>query len=86
DTILNRDTQSADPQAPLGLQGGTVALAGNRIDNTAGTIAADRHIGITGAGVGNTLDNTGGSVSSAGSIAVTANRIVNSAGTLLSGT
>ncbi|WP_235185085.1 hemagglutinin repeat-containing protein [Cupriavidus sp. SK-3] len=90
--ILNRDTestqstQSADPQAPLGLQGGTVALSGNRIDNTAGTIAADGHIGITGAGAGNTLDNTRGSISSAGSITVAANRIVNSAGTLLSGT
>ncbi|WP_174427706.1 two-partner secretion domain-containing protein, partial [Cupriavidus basilensis] len=84
--ILNRDTQSADPNAPLGLQGATVALAGNRIDNTGGGIAADRHIGITGAGAGDTLDNTRGSVSSAGSIVVTANRIVNSAGTLLSGT
>ncbi|MGT2432083.1 hypothetical protein ACU4HD_31425 [Cupriavidus basilensis] len=41
---------------------------------------------ITGAGASNTLDNTRGSISSAGSITVAANRIVNSAGTLLSGT
>ncbi|EHP37813.1 filamentous hemagglutinin [Cupriavidus basilensis OR16] len=85
-TILNHDTQSADPNAPLGLQGATVALAGNRIDNTGGTIAADRHIGITGTGPGSTLDNARGNVSSAGSIAVAANRIVNSVGTLLSAT
>ncbi|HCE6865205.1 TPA: hemagglutinin repeat-containing protein [Pseudomonas aeruginosa] len=83
--ILNRDTQSADANKPLGLQGDSVLLTANRTDNTAGTIAADSHIGIRGTGAGSLLDNTRGSISSGGSIDVAVNRVLNQAGTLLAG-
>ncbi|HFH4107782.1 TPA: hemagglutinin repeat-containing protein [Pseudomonas aeruginosa] len=83
--ILNRDTQSADANKPLGLQGDSVLLTANRTDNTAGTIAADSHIGIRGTGAASLLDNTRGSISSGGSIDVAVNRVLNQAGTLLAG-
>ncbi|MDS1140850.1 hemagglutinin repeat-containing protein [Pusillimonas sp. SM2304] len=83
--ILNRDTQGADADKPLGLQGNTVALSANHIDNTAGAIAADSHIGIRSTGAQGVLDNTRGSVSSVGSIDVAINRVLNQAGTLLAG-
>ncbi|HEJ1943237.1 TPA: hemagglutinin repeat-containing protein [Pseudomonas aeruginosa] len=83
--ILNRDTQSADANKPLGLQGDSVLLTANRTDTTAGTIAADSHIGIRGTGAGSLLDNTRGSISSGGSINVAVNRVLNQAGTLLAG-
>lgn len=85
-SIINRDTLSADPSLVLGLQGDTVTLNANRVDNTAGLIAADTHIGVTGSGANSTLNNTGGLVSSAGSIGVTVSQLTNTAGTLLSGT
>ncbi|WP_342315751.1 hemagglutinin repeat-containing protein [Lysobacter sp. FW306-1B-D06B] len=81
-SIVNRDTLSADPNVVLGLQGESVTLNAHRIDNTAGVIAADTHIGVT----GNTLDNTTGLVSSSGSIGVAVDQLTNTAGTLLSGT
>lgn len=85
-TILNLDTTSSDPAVALGLQGDTVTLTANRVDNTAGTIAADSAIVVQGAGAGSTLDNTTGTVSSAGSIVVAVDSVTNTAGTLLSGT
>ncbi|HEY5971524.1 MAG TPA: hemagglutinin repeat-containing protein [Pseudoxanthomonas sp.] len=85
-TILNRDTASTDPDVVLGLQGDAATLSANRIDNTAGTIAADSHIAISGTGVGSTLDNTSGLVSSTGSIAVAVDAVTNTGGTLQSGT
>ncbi|MCG1054766.1 hemagglutinin repeat-containing protein [Mycetohabitans sp. B5] len=84
--IHNRDTRSTDPATPLGLRGDAVALTAKHIDNHAGTIAAKRRVEITGAGTDSVLDNTQGHVSSAGSIQVVADRVYNSAGTLLSGT
>lgn len=83
--VLNRDTQSADADKPLGLQGASVVLTSNRIDNNAGTIAADSHIGLRGAGANSQLDNTRGNISSGGSIDVAVNRVLNQAGTLLAG-
>ncbi|WP_024525035.1 beta strand repeat-containing protein, partial [Edwardsiella hoshinae] len=83
--ILNRDTQSADASKPLGLQGDRLVLSADRVDNSAGTLAADNHIGIRGAGAGSVLDNTRGTVTSGGSIAVTVNRVLNQLGTLLAG-
>jgi filamentous hemagglutinin len=83
--ILNRDTQSADADRPLGLQGDSVVLTAHRTDNTAGTIAADSRIAIRGTGEGSVLDNTLGNVTSGGSIEVEANRVLNQLGTLLAG-
>ncbi|CBW75270.1 Hemagglutinin-like protein [Mycetohabitans rhizoxinica HKI 454] len=84
--IDNRDTRSTDPATPLGLRGDAVALTAKHIDNYAGTITANRSVEITGADTDSVLDNTQGNVSSAGSIQVFADRVYNSAGTLLSGT
>ena len=86
DTIANRNTASANSSAVLGLQGGVVTLNASRVDNTAGLVAADTHIGIAGIGVGSTLDNSGGSVSSAGGISVAVDTVTITGGTLLSGT
>ncbi|EHN63592.1 two-partner secretion domain-containing protein [Comamonas testosteroni] len=83
--ILNRDTQSADADQPLGLQGDSVVLTAHRTDNTAGTIAADSSIAIQGTGEGSVLDNTLGNVTSGGSIELEANRVINQLGTLLAG-
>lgn len=83
--ILNRDTQGAQANKPLGLQGDSVALSANRIDNTAGAIVADTHVGILGAGMDSVLDNTRGTVTAGGGIAVEVNRALNPLGTLLAG-
>lgn len=84
--IRNRDTQGADADKPLGLQGNTVELSAKHIDNTAGAIAAGRHIGIRDPGAHSVLDNTRGNVSSGGGIDIAINRVLNPAGTLLAGT
>lgn len=84
-TIVNRNTISADPTKPLGIQATTVALAASRIDNNGGAVVGDAGVQITGAGTGNALDNTSGSVSSAGSLEITVEQLTNSDGTLLSG-
>lgn len=84
--IRNRDTQGADADKPLGLQGNTVELSAKHIDNTAGAIAAGRHIGIRDPGAQSVLDNTRGNVSSGGGIDIAINRVLNPAGTLLAGT
>ncbi|NMU92859.1 hypothetical protein HGQ98_25215 [Achromobacter ruhlandii] len=83
--ILNRDTQGAQANRPLGLQGDSVALSANRIDNTAGAIVADTHVGILGAGMDSVLDNTRGTVTAGGGIEVGVNRALNPLGTLLAG-
>ncbi|WP_082889751.1 two-partner secretion domain-containing protein [Achromobacter ruhlandii] len=83
--ILNRDTQGAEANKPLGLQGDSVALSANRIDNTAGAIVADTHVGILGAGMDSVLDNTRGTVTAGGGIEVGVNRALNPLGTLLAG-
>ncbi|CAB3848549.1 hemagglutinin repeat-containing protein [Achromobacter ruhlandii] len=83
--ILNRDTQGAQANKPLGLQGDSVALSANRVDNTAGAIVADTHVGILGAGTDSVLDNTRGTVTAGGSIEVAVNRALNPLGTLLAG-
>lgn len=85
-TLVNRDTNSTDPAMPLGLQADTVALNANRIDNTAGLIAADSAIAIAGTGTGSALDNTQGAVSSAGTVDITEGTLTNTGGTLLAGT
>ncbi|WP_171962503.1 two-partner secretion domain-containing protein [Bordetella trematum] len=84
--IRNRDTQGANADKPLGLQGNTMELTARHIDNTAGAIAAGRHIGIRGPGAQSVLDNTRGNVSSGGGIDIAINRVLNPAGTLLAGT
>ncbi|WP_238922500.1 two-partner secretion domain-containing protein [Achromobacter ruhlandii] len=83
--ILNRDTQGAQANKPLGLQGDSVALSANRVDNTAGAIVADTHVGILGAGTDSVLDNTRGTVTAGGGIEVGVNRALNPLGTLLAG-
>ncbi len=83
--ILNRDTQGAQANRPLGLQGDSVALSANRVDNTAGAIVADTHVGILGAGMDSVLDNTRGTVTAGGGIEVAVNRALNPLGTLLAG-
>ncbi|CUI69647.1 Filamentous hemagglutinin [Achromobacter ruhlandii] len=83
--ILNRDTQGAEVNKPLGLQGDSVALSANRVDNTAGAIVADTHVGILGAGMDSVLDNTRGTVTAGGGIEVGVNRALNPLGTLLAG-
>lgn len=83
--ILNRDTQSANPSQPLGLQGGSVTLTASHTDNTAGAIVADSHIGIRGVGVASALDNSRGDISSGGGIDVTVSRVMNPLGTLAAG-
>ncbi|WP_348995266.1 hemagglutinin repeat-containing protein [Achromobacter sp. HNDS-1] len=83
--IFNRDTQGAQANKPLGLQGDSVALSANRIDNTAGAIVADTHVGILGAGTDSVLDNTRGTVTAGGGIEVGVNRALNPLGTLLAG-
>ncbi|MFM0291260.1 two-partner secretion domain-containing protein [Paraburkholderia megapolitana] len=83
--ILNRDTLGTHAGEALGLHGESVTLSARHVDNTASTLAADRHIGIHGVGAESVLDNTGGSVSSGGTLEVAANRVLNPAGTLLAG-
>ncbi len=83
--ILNRDTQGAEANKPLGLQGDSVALSANRVDNTAGAIVADTHVGILGAGMDSVLDNTRGTLTAGGGIEVAVNRALNPLGTLLAG-
>lgn len=83
--ILNRDTLGASADRPLGLQGDSVVLTANRVNNIVGVIAADQHIGINGSAHESEFDNTGGKVSSPGSITMVVNRTLNSGGALLAG-
>lgn len=83
--ILNQHTHNSASDQPLGLQGGSVQLVANDIDNRTGTIVADYQVGITGRGTASRLDNTQGYISSGEHIDVVIDRVLNQQGLLLAG-
>ncbi|MCL2656988.1 MAG: filamentous hemagglutinin N-terminal domain-containing protein, partial [Betaproteobacteria bacterium] len=80
-TLLNRDTLTAATGSALGLQGETVTLNANGIDNHAGLIAAGSRIEAASA----TLDNSAGLLSSGGAITANVGALDNAGGVLRSG-
>lgn len=64
---------------------GDALIRSGGIDNTAGAIVAETHIGILGAGTDSVLDNTRGTVTAGGSLEVAVSRVLNPLGTLLAG-
>ncbi len=84
--VLNRDTGAANPATPLGLQGGQVEITTGQLDNSAGLIAADERIALTGTAANSSLNNSQGTVSSAGSLLIETGAITNTGGTLLAAT
>jgi filamentous hemagglutinin len=66
-SIDNRNTLSADPAVTTGIEGNTVVLNANTLNNTAGAVRADQALAITGNG---NVNNSQGLLSSAGSLTI----------------
>ncbi len=81
-SVDNRDTLSATPGAPLGLQADALRVEAGSLDNRQGQVLSDTRTDFQ---LGGRLDNTAGQVSSGGDLQVRADAVTNTGGTLLSG-
>jgi filamentous hemagglutinin len=77
-TVINRNTVGGTDMNPLGMEGGTVTVAANVIDNTQGALRADSALTTTAA----TLDNTQGQVTSGGTAQLNVGATINTQGLL----
>ena len=84
-TVINTNTQTAN----TGIEGVSVKINANTVDNTSGAIRADEVLNITGSG---TVNNSNGLITSTNSVAITdpnatkTQTVINTNGTIIAGT
>jgi len=81
-TLINRDTLSGTDAAPTGMEGGSVKLVANAIDNIQGALRADASLIADAA----TLDNTQGEATSRGTARLNVGATTNTEGLLAANT
>ncbi|WP_432258816.1 hemagglutinin repeat-containing protein [Cupriavidus sp. TMH.W2] len=77
-TVINRNTLGGTDTNPLGMEGSTVQVAANAIDNTQGVLQADSALTAAAA----TLDNTQGQMTSGGTAQLSVGATTNTQGLL----
>ncbi len=77
-TVINRNTLGGTDTSPLGMEGGSVKVAANTIDNTQGALRADTALTAT----ATTLYNTQGQVTSGGTAKLNVGATTNTQGLL----